>query len=649
MSNSGLSCENPNKLPLVIGSVPKYKPRKVSAVRDFPPGCGPNATPVDLKFDKNGHGGAIVVETGGVITSKVANGVENSATADMESNGVENSEMANSVEANAVKDAEISEVMIKNSVTMSCGGTIGVKCPEIEVVNNPIEIEIMKSLEGTVGEVVTTAMDGFSNSVEELMMDTRTVGAELQNDFKNISKKEVIETEGQTMEGLNGAEYLALVKYTGSEEVKPVTVIGGSQLLSSPKGSMHGSVKLGTSFWRKDKYRRRRVSAVRDFPPFCGPNAPQPTQEERQVISCGKDCVDGIKKFEVETDATQNLRKNLERGALMETPVVSQTESLDGVEKVEVKTEAIGTSGENVRKHPLLWRHRFKAVAKRSKIKREISGGPSIKKKSIPIPSGNSGALILRDEKRYGAHDENLPSNSRASYTPHDFDVNIPPKRSSQTDARNRVIETLRMFRSICRKCSQDEAKSENQPKRIDLLAVEIIKNRKMEVNTGKKILGEVPGVEVGDEFQYRAELAIVGIHRPYQAGIDSMKHKGISVANSIVDAGVYAGDKHNADVIIYSGQGGNIVEKNKPPEDQKLKKGNLALKNSISAKTPVRVIRGRKETKPSSKLVTTYVYDGLYTVDRYWQETGPHGKLVYMFELRRIPGQPKLSKKLNI
>ncbi|KAL2544772.1 uncharacterized protein Fot_14005 [Forsythia ovata] len=202
MSNSGLSCENPNKLPLVVGSVPKYKPRKVSAVRDFPPGCGPNAMPVDLKFDKNGHGGASVVEAGGVITSKVANGVENSATADMESNGVENSEMANSVEANAVKDAEISEVMIKNSETMSFGGTIGVKGPEIEVVNNPIEVEITKSSDGAVGEV-TTAMDGFSNSVEELMMDTRTVGAELQNDFKNISKKEVIETEGPTMEGLN--------------------------------------------------------------------------------------------------------------------------------------------------------------------------------------------------------------------------------------------------------------------------------------------------------------------------------------------------------------------------------------------------------------------------------------------------------------
>ncbi|MDD0148485.1 YDG/SRA domain-containing protein, partial [Shigella flexneri] len=93
----------------------------------------------------------------------------------------------------------------------------------------------------------------------------------------------------------------------------------------------------------------------------------------------------------------------------------------------------------------------------------------------------------------------------------------------------------------------------------------------------------------------------------------------------------------------IYCGQGGNIVEKSKAPEDQKLERGNLALRNSISAQTPVRVILGWKEPKASSdpldtkpKLVSTYVYDGLYTVKNYWTETGPHGKKVFMFELRR-------------
>lgn len=60
-----------------------------------------------------------------------------------------------------------------------------------------------------------------------------------------------------------------------------------------------------------------------------------------------------------------------------------------------------------------------------------------------------------------------------------------------------------------------------------------------------------------------------------------------------------------------------------------------------------MRVIRGFKERKQSQgKRVTipTYIYDGLYTVERYWQEHGPHGMLVYKFELKRGPHQPELT-----
>ncbi|CAH2061486.1 unnamed protein product [Thlaspi arvense] len=41
------------------------------------------------------------------------------------------------------------------------------------------------------------------------------------------------------------------------------------------------------------------------------------------------------------------------------------------------------------------------------------------------------------------------------------------------------------------------------------------------------------------------------------------------------------------------------------------------------------------------------YVYDGLYVVEEYWQETGSHGKLVFKYKLKRIPGQPELSWKV--
>ncbi|CAK9188048.1 unnamed protein product [Ilex paraguariensis] len=95
---------------------------------------------------------------------------------------------------------------------------------------------------------------------------------------------------------------------------------------------------------------------------------------------------------------------------------------------------------------------------------------------------------------------------------------------------------------------------------------------------------------------------------------------------------------------------GGNPKVANNKPEDQKLARGNLALKNSMDARTPVRVIFGRQTLKASntSGESSKYIYDGLYTVSNYWQERGPYGKIVYMFRLNRIPGQPKLTRKIE-
>ncbi|XP_047964200.1 histone-lysine N-methyltransferase, H3 lysine-9 specific SUVH5-like [Salvia hispanica] len=53
----------------------------------------------------------------------------------------------------------------------------------------------------------------------------------------------------------------------------------------------------------------------------------------------------------------------------------------------------------------------------------------------------------------------------------------------------------------------------------------------------------------------------------------------------------------------------------------------------------PVRVIRKRKENRRY-----VYVYDGLYKVNKYWGEKDTQNcKLVYKFELQRLPGQPRI------
>ncbi|KAF5187866.1 Histone-lysine N-methyltransferase, H3 lysine-9 specific protein [Thalictrum thalictroides] len=221
---------------------------------------------------------------------------------------------------------------------------------------------------------------------------------------------------------------------------------------------------------------------------------------------------------------------------------------------------------------------------------------------------------------------------------------------------RMRVRETLRLFQGLLRKLMQDaESKSKNAREkpsgRPDLVSAKILKEKKKWVNTGKPILGTVPGVEVGDEFHFRVELAIIGLHRPYQSGIDYSKMNGKVLATSVVASGGYADDMDSSDVLNYSGQGG-LPNGDKEAEDQKLERGNLSLKNSCDERTPVRVIRGFKEPKGNDssdskgKMVSTYTYDGLYFVEKYWEEIGPYGTKVFKFELRRIPGQPELAIK---
>ncbi|OWM88330.1 histone-lysine N-methyltransferase, H3 lysine-9 specific SUVH6-like [Punica granatum] len=227
----------------------------------------------------------------------------------------------------------------------------------------------------------------------------------------------------------------------------------------------------------------------------------------------------------------------------------------------------------------------------------------------------------------------------------------------TETVTRNKVRETLRLFQAVCRKLLQEEetkSKQENRRKRVDLQAAKILKDKGRYISSGKPIMGVVPGVEVGDEFQYRVELNIIGLHRAIQAGIDYLKCDDDRIlATSIVSSGAYEDVLEHSDFLIYTGQGGNVVDKNKEPEDQKLEKGNLALSNSMLAKNPVRVIRGLKETRASDlsdskhKTSVLYTYDGLYLVEKCWQEVGQHGKLVYKFRLNRIRGQPELAWKM--
>ena len=217
--------------------------------------------------------------------------------------------------------------------------------------------------------------------------------------------------------------------------------------------------------------------------------------------------------------------------------------------------------------------------------------------------------------------------------------------QAKEAESRKRVKQTLHEFISIYEKLAEeDEAKQLKAPKkkkeagersRFDLDAYRLFKDKNKDL--GARCVGAVPGVEVGDKFHFRVELSLLGLHCQLQADIDYIRKDEKLLAISVVSVRMrqYNTNTCKSDVLLFCGSG----SKNR---DQKMVKGNLALKNSIDAKTPIRVFHGFRK----NKLVTLYVYYGLYLVEKHWRKKDDNGHYVFMFRLRRLPGQPELDIK---
>ncbi|KAF9616431.1 hypothetical protein IFM89_029685 [Coptis chinensis] len=198
----------------------------------------------------------------------------------------------------------------------------------------------------------------------------------------------------------------------------------------------------------------------------------------------------------------------------------------------------------------------------------------------------------------------------------------------------------------------KDEEKQKNTSKRPDLKAMTKMLETKCVLNEAKRF-GDIPGIEVGQQFCSRTEMVVVGIHKHWLMGIDYMtatnykkgeyKYYTFPLATSIVVSGQYEDDLDDSKEIVYTGQGGNNLLGNKRQvSDQVLERGNLALKNNIDQSMPVRVIRGHPYA--SSFTGKIYTYDGLYDVVNYWAEKGVSGFTVFKYKLKRIEGQPELT-----
>ncbi|KAG7585311.1 SRA-YDG [Arabidopsis thaliana x Arabidopsis arenosa] len=219
-------------------------------------------------------------------------------------------------------------------------------------------------------------------------------------------------------------------------------------------------------------------------------------------------------------------------------------------------------------------------------------------------------------------------------------------KNTHVLSPREKVLKTLRIYRIVFEELARDKAARRGKSTattRVDHDTRAILVKEGMQVN-GVSMIGQVPGVEVGDEFQYKAELNLIGLHLNMAGGIDYMGRGDKMLATSIVasqDSGY--SDRFESDFLIYSGEGGNVLGNRKLFDNQKMVRGNLALANCIRVKSLVRVIRGLKRPDNKGK---RYVYDGLYNVQEYGVENGPAGNAIFKFKLRRLPGQPSICWK---
>ncbi|QKW20479.1 HNH endonuclease [Kitasatospora sp. NA04385] len=143
-------------------------------------------------------------------------------------------------------------------------------------------------------------------------------------------------------------------------------------------------------------------------------------------------------------------------------------------------------------------------------------------------------------------------------------------------------------------------------------------------------MIGEVPGVEIGQEFSSRREAHEAGVHRPLQAGICGTKRSG---AESIVVSGGYKDDQDYGDVIVYTGHGGQDAAKNQVSDQSLDDPGNAALVTSHLEGQLVRVLRGAHRGSHFAPR-SGYRYDGLYRVASYGSTVGTDGHRIWQFRL---------------
>jgi putative restriction endonuclease len=110
--------------------------------------------------------------------------------------------------------------------------------------------------------------------------------------------------------------------------------------------------------------------------------------------------------------------------------------------------------------------------------------------------------------------------------------------------------------------------------------------------------------------------------------------------------SGGYEDDFDYGDEVVYTGHGGRDPNTGQQVADQEFTRGNAGLARNKTSGLPVRVIRGSQLDSPFAP-EHGYRYDGLYSVGRFWEETGKSGFKVWRYQLVKINAlrQPPTKK----
>jgi len=141
--------------------------------------------------------------------------------------------------------------------------------------------------------------------------------------------------------------------------------------------------------------------------------------------------------------------------------------------------------------------------------------------------------------------------------------------------------------------------------------------------------LGEIPGAGDGTTYPNDTATVSIGIHCQHTAVMVGGAKNG---TESIVLNGGYVDDLDYGDEIIYTGFGGRDSS-GCQVKDQEWIGANEGMRVNVAEGLPVRVMRGPRGGTAFDPR-SGYRYDGLYTVEETWEQTGRDGFRICRFRL---------------